>query len=88
MTQKQKSLPSRFQKLPPDVKAAFKENFSPSNSVWEGLKYVLEDMLEDKIRESEKVSVYEHPGHYESRIHMEGQRQTIRHILSFFPTAE
>lgn len=42
-------------------------------------------MLENLIKESEKIDLYDSPGHYEKKIHMDGQKQSIRKILSLFP---
>lgn len=85
---KNNNLPSRWKQLPKEIEEAFKENYYPSHSTWEGLKYVLEDMYEDLVKRSERPDVYDSPGHYEQRIHYEGQRYMIRKILNLFPTEQ
>jgi len=80
------NLPSKFHKVPEEILQAFRENYKSSNPTWEGLRIVLEDMMEDLIRESESDSWLQWPGYKEKRVRLEGERRRLRKIINLLPT--
>lgn len=79
-------LPNRFQKVPKEIREEAADQYHAANPTWEALSIVLEDMMEQLIRESESDSWLQWPGHKDKRIRLEGQRKQLRKILNLLPT--
>ena len=79
------NLPSKFHKIPSDIKDTFLENYKSTNATWEGLRIILEDMLDDLILEADSDTWLQWPGFKEKRVRLEGERKRLRKIIQLLP---